>query len=89
MAKWATVSEATKTAAIYRLYALDTTPPKPGLIRTTESDGASIELEIWELSSTAFGTFVAAIPPPLGIGTIRLVGSNANNVFSSVASSVQ
>ncbi len=41
---------ATKTAAIYRLYALDTTPPKPGLIRTTESDGASIELEIWELS---------------------------------------
>jgi Flp pilus assembly pilin Flp len=25
----------------------------------------------------------------LGVGTIRLVGSNANNVFSSAASSIQ
>ena len=25
----------------------------------------------------------------IGVGTIRLIGSNANNVFSSVASAVQ
>jgi len=62
-----------RTAPLYRLYALDgTNPPKPGLIRTSNGDGASIELEIWEMPPAAFGTFVAAIPPPLGIGTIRL-----------------
>ena len=34
--------------------------------------GKSIELELWALSAAAFGKFVAAIPPPLSIGTIRL-----------------
>jgi allophanate hydrolase len=35
-------------------------------------DGAAIELEVWALSAESFGTFVAAIPPPLGIGSIQL-----------------
>ncbi|HEV8378672.1 MAG TPA: allophanate hydrolase [Tepidisphaeraceae bacterium] len=62
-----------RTAPLYRLYALEgTNPPKPGLIRTNSTDGASIELEVWELPPAAFANFVAAIPPPLGIGTIRL-----------------
>jgi Flp pilus assembly pilin Flp len=30
-----------------------------------------------------------AVIPVLVVGTIRLVGSNANNVFSSAASSIQ
>ena len=30
------------------------------------------QLEIWALPAAAFGKFVAAIPPPLSIGTIRL-----------------
>ncbi|WP_453964497.1 allophanate hydrolase [Bradyrhizobium elkanii] len=60
------------TAPDYRLYALDTTPPKPGMLRIEAGAGASIKLELWAMSPAAFGTFVAAIPPPLSIGTIRL-----------------
>ncbi len=64
--------EATRTAADYKLYALPTTPPKPGMLRVEAGKGSAIELEIWSLSAAAFGQFVAAIPPPLSIGTIRL-----------------
>jgi allophanate hydrolase len=64
--------EATATAPDYRLFALDTSPPKPGMLRVAAGEGSSIKLELWALSPAAFGTFVAAIPPPLGIGTVRL-----------------
>jgi allophanate hydrolase len=64
--------EATATAPDYKLYALDTTPPKPGMLRVDAGAGSSIKLELWALSATAFGRFVAAIPPPLGIGTVML-----------------
>jgi len=64
--------EATRTAPDYKLYALKTTPPKPGLLRVAAGTGASIELEIWSLSSSAFGKFVNAIPAPMAIGTVRL-----------------
>ncbi len=64
--------EATVTAPDYRLYALETTPPKPGMLRVKAGTGASIELEIWALPAAAFGKFVAAVPPPLSIGTVRL-----------------
>jgi allophanate hydrolase len=64
--------EATATAPDYKLFALDTTPPKPGMLRVEAGTGSSIKLELWALSAAAFGKFVAAIPPPLGIGTIRL-----------------
>lgn len=60
------------TAPDYTLYALSTTPPKPGMLRVEAGKGSSIELELWALSAAAFGKFVAAIPPPLSIGTIRL-----------------
>ncbi|MFO1313284.1 MAG: allophanate hydrolase [Burkholderiales bacterium] len=59
-----------RTSARYRLHALRTTPPKPGLVRG--DTGHAIEAEVWEMSATAFGRFVAAIPPPLGIGTLEL-----------------
>ena len=65
--------ETTETAPEYRLYALpDTNPRKPGLIRTEPGGGASIMVEIWELTHDAFGSFVADVPPPLAIGTLRL-----------------
>jgi allophanate hydrolase len=60
------------TAPDYKLYALDTTPPKPGMLRVEAGMGSTIKLELWALSAAAFGKFVAAIPPPLSIGTIRL-----------------
>jgi allophanate hydrolase len=64
--------EATATAPDYKLYALDSTPPKPGMLRVEAGTGSAVELEVWALSAAAFGKFVAAIPPPLSIGTIRL-----------------
>jgi allophanate hydrolase len=65
--------EATATAPDYKLYALKgTTPPKPGMLRVEAGAGSSIVIEVWALSAAAFGKFVAAIPAPLSIGTIRL-----------------
>lgn len=63
--------ESTFTADNYRLFALpNTTPPKPGLVRG--SDGAEIAVELWDMPMNEFGSFVALIPPPLGIGTLIL-----------------
>lgn len=73
--------EATRTAPDYKLYALKTTPPKPGLLRVETGTGASIELEIWSLSSSAFGRFVNAIPAPMAIGTIRLADGRSVKGF--------
>ncbi len=65
--------EATTTACDFRLFALaGTNPPKPGMLRVAEGEGAAIEIEIWAMPAEAFGRFVAAVPPPLSIGTIRL-----------------
>jgi allophanate hydrolase len=60
-----------RTAAAYRLHALPTSPPKPGLVRVP-SGGAGIVGECWALPAAGFGRLVAAIPPPLAIGTIEL-----------------
>jgi allophanate hydrolase len=73
--------EATKTAADYKLYALDTIPAKPGMLRVETGTGSSIELELWALPATAFGKFVAAIPPPLSIGTVRLADGRGTKGF--------
>ncbi len=64
--------ESAATAPDYKLYALDTTPAKPGMLRVAAGTGSSIALEVWTLPAAAFGKFVAAIPPPLSIGTVRL-----------------
>ena len=65
------------TNAHYRLYALDTAPPKPGLVRDPDFIGGGIEVEIFSLDFEAFGSFVAEVPPPLAIGNVSLEdGSN-------------
>jgi allophanate hydrolase len=63
-----------RTSPKYRFFALaNATPPKPGLVRVNPNEsGSAIELEVWGLPAEGFGTFVAAIPPPLGIGSIEL-----------------
>ena len=62
---------ATRTAPVYRFYALPGGPPlRPGLVR--RDPGAAIEVEVWELPAAQFGAFVAGIPAPLGIGTVEL-----------------
>ncbi|WP_321790926.1 allophanate hydrolase [Burkholderia pyrrocinia] len=66
---------ATTTAPAYRLYALSAAVSggvaKPGLVRVPE-DGAAIAVELWELPVAAYGSFVAGIAAPLGIGTLTL-----------------
>jgi allophanate hydrolase len=62
---------AARTATGYSLYALSSTiPAKPGLARDGGAGG--IELELWSLDAAGFGSFVAEIPPPLGVGTLTL-----------------
>ncbi|GAA0937673.1 allophanate hydrolase [Actinocorallia libanotica] len=61
----------TATAPHYRLYALPTTPPKPGLVRVTE-DGAAIEAEVWELPPEGLGGLLAALPRPMALGSVEL-----------------
>jgi allophanate hydrolase len=68
------------TAAEYQLVALPTQPPKPGLVRVGEG-GAAIETEVWRLPTDAYGSFVAGIPAPLGIGTVALEDGTAVQGF--------
>ncbi len=63
--------ERTTTSDGYRLYALAGGPPyRPGLVR--DETGAAIEVEVWSVPAENFGSFVAGIPSPLGIGKVRL-----------------
>lgn len=62
----------TTTAPFYRMFRLDhPAPPRPGLIRQRDG-GAAVEVEIWEMTAAAFGSFVAEIPAPLAIGRLEL-----------------
>ncbi len=71
-----------RTATDYRLYALaGSVPPKPGLIRDRNFRGPGIEVEVWAMPEDRFGGFVAAIPPPLGIGTVTLDNGDAVKCF--------
>ena len=57
-----------KTSAHYRLY--DLADGRPGLVK--DGHGACIDVEVWEMPLAGFGSFVAQIPAPLGIGTLEL-----------------
>ncbi|MGW7256511.1 allophanate hydrolase [Streptomyces sp. NPDC054834] len=77
-----------RTTGDYRLYALATEPPKPGLVRVAEGEGDTgggrvarngaggaepgIEGEVWRLPAAGFGAFTATVPPPMVIGTVEL-----------------
>lgn len=68
----ARLKETTTTAPVYRMYALAGGPPlRPGLVRDA-AGGAAIEVEIWSVPAEHFGSFVAAIPAPLGIGKVEI-----------------
>ena len=63
----------TETAPDYKFFALaGTVPPKPGLLRVAPGTGARVALEVWEMPVEQYGSFVALIPAPLGIGTLKL-----------------
>ena len=73
--------ETTSTAPDYKLYALGGDVPKPGLLRVEAGAGARIEVEIWAMPAAGFGRFVAAVPPPMAIGTLRLADGRAVKGF--------
>jgi allophanate hydrolase len=83
---------ATRTAPVYRLYALPgTVPPKPGLVRIADGDvvaGGAIAVEVWALGPAAFGRFVARVPAPLCIGIIELEDGTRSSGFLCEAHAV-
>ena len=71
----------TRTAPVYRLYAMTSqSPPKPALVYVAE-EGAAIEVEVYELDVAAFGSFVSEVPPPLAIGTVTLADGSSVKGF--------
>ncbi|MFB7723196.1 allophanate hydrolase [Nocardia sp. NPDC056100] len=63
---------AIRTTDAYRLTAMATTPPKPGLVRTEPGAGAPIPGELYRLSEAALGRFLAALPAPMALTAIEL-----------------
>lgn len=64
-----------RTAPVYRLSALATTPPKPGLLRVADDGsepGVSVPGEVWRLPAAGYGAFVAGLRSPMTIGTVLL-----------------
>lgn len=72
--------EVTRTTPVYRMFVLDTDPPKPGVVRTA-GEGTALEVEVWRLTAEAFGNFVAALPPPMAIGRVELAGGTTVSGF--------
>ncbi|WP_405926231.1 allophanate hydrolase [Streptomyces sp. NBC_00035] len=69
----AELERTTTTAPVYRLHALSTTPPKPGLVHVgTEGSGAAVEAEVWRLPAEGLGRLLAELPRPMTLGRIEL-----------------
>ena len=60
------------SAPHYKLIALPGGPPeRPGMLRQLEG-GSAIEVEVWKMPAEHFGSFLAGIPHPLGLGKMEL-----------------
>lgn len=77
----ATLVSKTKSSANYQLYALPD-GKRPAMIRD-EENGQAIEVEVWSMPSEYFGSFVAGIPAPLGIGKVELADGTWHCGFMS------
>jgi allophanate hydrolase len=62
---------AAATAGRYRMYALPTTPPKPGLVHVSDG-GAVLAGELWHLPPAGLAALLAELPPPLTLGPVEL-----------------
>ncbi|MDO0931733.1 allophanate hydrolase [Streptomyces sp. DG2A-72] len=71
LALGARLDRTTTTAPVYRLHALATTPPKPGLVHVSEA-GAAVETEVWRLPAEGLGRLLAALPRPMALGSVEL-----------------
>jgi allophanate hydrolase len=78
----ATLVGEAETAPDYRLFALaGSSPAKPGLLRVAPGSGARIALELWQMPLQHYGSFVALVPTPLGIGTLQLADGSSVQGF--------
>jgi allophanate hydrolase len=79
--------KATTTAPDYNFFALNgTKPAKPGLLRVAPGSGSAIVVEVWALTAANFGKFVAGLPSPMSIGTLKLAdGSGVKGFLVEVA----
>ncbi len=81
---------AVMTLPEYKLFALPGGPPfRPALMRVAPGEGSPIATEVWAISPEGFGSFVAGIPAPLGIGTIRLADGTTPKGFIVEAEGVK
>ncbi|MFG2819729.1 allophanate hydrolase [Kitasatospora sp. NPDC048365] len=81
-----TLEATTRTAPDYRLHALATVPPKPGLERVAPSTGVAVEVELWRLPAAGLGALLAALPQPMALGPVRLAdGSSATGFLCEPA----
>jgi allophanate hydrolase len=62
------------------LFALDTVPAKPGLVRSPDA-GEAIAGEVRRLPAAGFGVFVAALPAPMAIGPVVLADGSTTSGF--------
>jgi allophanate hydrolase len=73
--------ETTWSSPDYQLYALAGGPPfRPGMVRVKEG-GVAIAVEVWELPSSELGSFLTAIPAPLGLGKVQLADGRWESGF--------
>ena len=71
----ASFRRACKSSPIYRLYAITDIKSKirkPGMIAVDRTEGAAIDLEVWDVPVNSVGSFLLQIPEPLGLGTVWL-----------------
>lgn len=80
----------TRSAPVYRFYALPGAVPRPGMIRLGDGEdpgvlkGAGktgIAVEVWGLPRARWADFIAGIPAPLGIGTVELADGESCKGF--------
>lgn len=92
--------EETSSAPAYRFYALAGGPVRrPAMMRVATPDqvaaapnrvkGASIDMEVWRVPQEQFGSFVAEIPAPLGIGKVELKDGRWVTGFICEASGIE
>ncbi|MDJ0360024.1 allophanate hydrolase [Rhodococcus sp. H29-C3] len=60
------------TSDAYRMVDLGTTPAKPGLVRHHRGKGSAIAGELYRMSAAGLGTFLAALPAPMGLTSVEL-----------------
>jgi allophanate hydrolase len=77
-----TLVKATKTTPDYRLYDISSKDLKrPGMIRTTNGNGASIDVEVWRIPRLRASDFLEKVKAPLTLGTVQLKDGSAVKGF--------